>query len=117
MTNCPNCGAPLTGHKCEYCGAIIFDFAAIEIGKPVWINFKMGDRWVLAHVLLESGDIHVEPMDEFIMYADGIAQATFRRPAPVRIEMNFIEIPTDKGYGHIVSERNVVPSIDLEGYL
>jgi len=114
MTNCPNCGAPITGHKCEYCGAIIFDFAAIEIGKPVWINFKMGGRWVLAHVLPESADIHVEPMDEVIMYADGIAQATFGRPAPVRIELDFIEIPTDKGYGHIVSEKRAVSSTDLE---
>lgn len=22
MTNCPNCGAPITGAKCEYCGTI-----------------------------------------------------------------------------------------------
>ena len=22
MTNCPNCGAPIKGHKCEYCGTI-----------------------------------------------------------------------------------------------
>ena len=54
MINCPNCGAPLTGHKCEYCGAIIFDFTAIEIGKPVWINFKMGERWVLADTLAKN---------------------------------------------------------------
>ena len=114
MANCPNCGAPLTGHKCEYCGAVIFDFAALEIGKPVWINFKMGEQWMMAHVLPESASVHVEPMDEFVLYADGITQATFRRPAPVRIELSFIEIPTDKGYGHIVSERGVVPSTDLE---
>ena len=25
-TNCPNCGAPITGMKCEYCG---IDFEAI----------------------------------------------------------------------------------------
>ena len=116
MTNCPNCGAPITGHKCEYCGAIIFDFASIEVDKPifdfasievdkpVWINFKLGERWVLAHVLPESAS----------MYADGTAQATFRKPAPTRIEMDFIELPTDKGYGHIVSERGVVSSTDLE---
>ena len=105
MTNCPNCGA------------IIFDFASIEVGKPVWINFKTGERWVLAHVLPESASMHAELMDEVVMYADGVAQATFRKPAPVRIEMDFIEIPTDKGCGHIVSERNFVPSTDLEGYL
>ena len=117
MTNCPNCGAPITGHKCEYCGAIIFDFASIEVGKPVWINFKLGEQWVLAHVIPESASMHVEPMDEFVMYADGVAQATFRKPAPARIEMGFIEIPTNtnKGWvGHIVSERGVVPSTELE---
>ena len=96
MTNCPNCGAPITGHKCEYCGAVIFDFAALEIGKPVWINLKMGERWVLAHVLPESASISVEPMEL------------------ARIELDFIEIPTDKGYGHIVSERRAVSSTDLE---
>ena len=22
MTNCPNCGAPVTGRRCEYCGTV-----------------------------------------------------------------------------------------------
>ena len=22
MTNCPNCGAPITGSKCDYCGTV-----------------------------------------------------------------------------------------------
>lgn len=117
MTNCPNCGAPLTGHKCQYCGAVIFDFAAIEIGKPVWINFKLGEHWVLAHVLPESAEIRTEPMDDTIYYADGIAQRLFRVPAPTKISMDFIEMPTDKGWGIMASDRAVVPSTDLEGYL
>ena len=79
MTNCPNCGAPLTGFKCPYCGAIIFDFDAIEIDKPVWVNFKLGENWTLAHVLPESASVHVEPMNEVVMYADGLTQATFRQ--------------------------------------
>ena len=28
-TNCPNCGAPITGDKCEYCGTS-FRYAATE---------------------------------------------------------------------------------------
>jgi hypothetical protein len=32
-------------------------------------------------------------------------------------KMDFIEIPTDKGNGHIVSERNIVPSTEKEGCL
>lgn len=25
MTNCPNCGAPLVGGRCEYCGTLSHD--------------------------------------------------------------------------------------------
>lgn len=25
MSNCPNCGAPIVGNKCEYCGTIFND--------------------------------------------------------------------------------------------
>lgn len=29
QTNCPNCGAPIVGHKCAYCGTV-FDSEYIE---------------------------------------------------------------------------------------
>ena len=29
MTNCPNCGAPIKGHKCEYCDTV-FDRNAVK---------------------------------------------------------------------------------------
>ena len=32
MTNCPNCGAPFTGDKCEYCGTESKKSALSEIG-------------------------------------------------------------------------------------
>lgn len=113
MTNCPNCGAPLTGHKCEYCGAIIFDFASIEVGKPVWINFKVGDRWALAHVLPESVDVHIEPAMENIVYADNKMVDVVSSYALPRITMNFMEVPTNKGHCHIISDREAVSSADL----
>ena len=113
MTNCPNCGAPLTGNKCQYCGAIIFDFAAIEIGKPVWINFKLGDHWLLAHVLPESASMHVEPMDENLLYADNRLQTVVSSYAPPRITMEFVEFPTSRGHYHIISERDSVSSTEL----
>lgn len=25
LYNCPNCGAPITGDKCEYCGTVFMD--------------------------------------------------------------------------------------------
>lgn len=35
LTNCKNCGAPLTGNKCEYCGTIY------SIDETVYIDLKM----------------------------------------------------------------------------
>ena len=32
MTNCPNCGAPITGDQCEYCRTIFRDIR-IEVEK------------------------------------------------------------------------------------
>lgn len=113
MTNCPNCGAPLTGHKCEYCGAIIFDFASIEVGKPVWINFKYMNNWVLAHVMPESATIHFEPMEENLLYADNRLQTVVSSYAPPRITMEFVEFPTSRGHYHIISEREAVSSTEL----
>lgn len=26
--NCPNCGAPITGEYCPYCGSVFYDWAA-----------------------------------------------------------------------------------------
>ena len=25
MSNCPNCGAPITGDRCEYCGTVFWE--------------------------------------------------------------------------------------------
>ena len=30
MTNCPNCGAPITGRICEYCGTVHWQYNAIN---------------------------------------------------------------------------------------
>ena len=41
--NCPNCGAAITGAKCEYCGTIFYDFANIELYKAGYLRMKIGD--------------------------------------------------------------------------
>jgi len=33
-TNCPNCGAVITGAMCEYCGTV-FNLETVENEKPV----------------------------------------------------------------------------------
>ncbi len=39
-TNCPNCGYPIQGYKCEYCGTMFFDFTNMEMGKASYFRIK-----------------------------------------------------------------------------
>lgn len=60
--NCPNCGAPIDGHKCKYCGTVIFDFAQIKMGEPCWVALDAGDGIKrLAHVIMKSIDVVYDP--------------------------------------------------------
>jgi len=48
--NCPNCGAPITSSKCEYCGTVFHDFTNFNIqGKNV-IRFNHMGRVIEAEV-------------------------------------------------------------------
>lgn len=38
--NCPNCGAPLTDFKCDYCRTIVQDFTLMDESKPFYLRFK-----------------------------------------------------------------------------
>jgi hypothetical protein len=43
-TNCPNCGAPITGSCCDYCGTHLEDILKLASGRPVKITFEIGGK-------------------------------------------------------------------------
>lgn len=57
MNICPNCGAPVTAEKCEYCGAVFLDFAAIQVGAPSYVKFKIGSTYICARLVVTRLDI------------------------------------------------------------
>lgn len=42
-TNCPNCGAPIQGVKCEYCGSMFYDFSELplDLQTPTYVKIKV----------------------------------------------------------------------------
>ena len=53
--NCPNCGVPINGSVCEYCGTRFYDFlnneTNIDISKGIhYLRLKLGDEPVLLKV-------------------------------------------------------------------
>ncbi len=53
-TNCPNCGAPINGIKCEYCGTQFFDLADLELNKPGFLRVRVGNRILLCEAIPTS---------------------------------------------------------------
>lgn len=59
MTNCPNCGAPISGDSCQYCGTVIWDFATIELQKPQWIKVKHDGEIIFVRAMIDNVSTHI----------------------------------------------------------
>lgn len=70
LLNCPNCGAPVTAEKCPYCGSVFLDFAAIQVGAPSYVKFKIDDAYICARLVVTA--LEVEPRQETATYTDGL---------------------------------------------
>ena len=73
--NCPNCGAPVTGEQCEYCGTIIYDFSVIDSEKPSYIKLKIHGKLYIFKALLSSIDMKLQNEPEY-SYADNRVYCT-----------------------------------------
>lgn len=63
--NCPNCGAPIRGIECEYCGTMFYDFSSINLDRPTYIriNGPQGLATFRAQATDCSFDIDTERVD------------------------------------------------------
>ncbi len=68
--NCPNCGAPINGDLCPYCGTAFIDWSAIDIHKPNWIKVKIDDKIVLVKAILADVSIHADYLEPVSYYLD-----------------------------------------------
>lgn len=91
--NCPNCGAPVEGEKCAYCGTVIYDFAVIDDSKYSYIKMRLNGHLLMFKVLLRSADITMEPAENYI-YLDNKKMLIESVPQ-MTITTEFTVIPDD----------------------
>ena len=59
--NCPNCGAPISGDRCDYCGTQFIDCTTIRPDKPFYLKFSPdGQNTIISKVYLENLEISME---------------------------------------------------------
>ena len=67
--NCPNCGAPVSGEICSYCGTVIYDFATINMDKPTYIKLKKDGNLFIFKALLTELSVEYR-YDQMELYGD-----------------------------------------------
>jgi len=60
MTNCPNCGAPISGSICPYCETRFENVASLAIGKTVTVSFEHGGMTYEFDMLVENLNIDAD---------------------------------------------------------
>lgn len=104
--NCPNCGAPITGEYCPYCGSVFYDWAALDTNTPKYIKFKLGDRVVMAKAIMThyESEYEAEPMS---LYADNKVLATMMGLPKMTIATEFEVIPENGVMYKVIDEKEV----------
>lgn len=92
MTNCPNCGSPISGIKCEYCGTTFFNLVDISAGENCIVRLRHGDEII-------TGKMYVGNINAEVNYVEPVvgrdSTGRLRREAPtpiVKMNINFISI-------------------------
>lgn len=111
--NCPNCGAPISGTVCDYCGTVFLDFGAIEIFKPMWLRIRLAGRLTCLRVIPERLSIETIPQ-RVMFYADDTIQSP-TLDAGYNISLDFVSTAADDGTMMIQMPENkaTVDPVDL----
>ena len=90
--NCPNCGMPITGEKCEYCGTVFIDWAVIDANTPVYIKFRKDNKIMRAKCRVSSFAFN-QTSEAESFYADNEAYIIPIERASFNVHFDLI--PTD----------------------
>lgn len=85
--NCPNCGAGITGEKCEFCGTVIYDFAAIQLGKPSFVKLMHNGDIYMFRMVVDNFELRHEVQAAEI--CDTFGYYNISRPVNYSLDMSF----------------------------
>ena len=92
--NCPNCGAPIRGVECEYCGTMFYDFASIDLDRPTYMRVKGPHGLAIFRAQVRDWSFEAG-CDQTFFYADDTVYTAYSPSYSCRLEFDIL--PDDKG--------------------
>lgn len=112
VMNCPNCGAPVTGGRCEYCGTLFLDFGALSMDKPTYLRIKTGSRFYLFRCIATKAEFELSNnITELYAYDEPVIQVT---PPEYKFTFEAIGVPNENGLVFIESKSPALYPYDQE---
>ena len=95
---CPVCGAPIEGEKCEYCGCVIYDFANVSTDEPRYIRLAMqqpdGQKYLIQMKAIAVNpciEIKSDAVDVIDMCGHALTTITSMQTCTMNIEFKAVE--------------------------
>lgn len=93
--NCPNCGAPITGTVCKYCGAVFYDFAVLDAERPTYVRIKYRGSINVFRAILSG--FTFEMTNEPLVYMDNQPVLLMPEIADATLDLSMRIVPDDRG--------------------
>jgi len=85
--NCPNCGAGITGEQCQFCGTVIYDFAAIQLGRPSFVKLAHNGTIYMFRMIVDDFSMRHEV--HTVDVCDDIGYVKLSCPTDYSLDMSF----------------------------
>jgi hypothetical protein len=89
MYNCPNCGAPIEGYICKYCGTHIINVADVSDDTPTYVRFKLNNNIYVMLVKVTDVTVTTTPNVMQVQNRNGDVIAKYYGPSSIDLDVNF----------------------------
>ncbi len=89
---CPNCGAPVSGTVCQYCGSADERIFELEPGTPVMISYKLKGKRITFQLSIRSLSVSADTTD---IYSNGSVYASWNNGYDVSLSGRLVPFEHD----------------------
>lgn len=91
MTNCKNCGAPIEGTKCPYCGTYYYDLTVLDMQHPGIVKINTPHGVLEGWMYIQNANVSFEPIySEPYRDINGILYRPLKELTQTKIDLTLV---------------------------